>query len=80
MLNTDQGMDFGQEHSPKVSTWEWIPFQLYVVGTYKDKSIGHHEALLFTKNYNYQHSKKLPGSWLGGLYRSILGITAELLM
>lgn len=36
-----------------------------------DKLLLIHEALLFSKNYNSQHSRKLPDPGAGGAYRLI---------
>lgn len=34
-------------------------------------------ALLFSKNYNFQHPRKLPGPWAGVAYRSTSGVTVQ---
>lgn len=51
---------------------EWL---LGFHGQNSQATMPSHEALLFSKNYNSQYSRKLRGPWAGGAYRLILGTT-----
>jgi hypothetical protein len=66
-------MDFGQDHLLGFIAWEW-PQAMCHTDSVVLVTVLSHEALLFPKNYNSQHSRKLPGSWEGGAYRLIWGI------
>ena len=55
-------MDFGQ-----TIAWNFLvanDLQPHIARDYKDNPIGHHIIpILFSKNYNSQHSRKLLGRW-----------------
>lgn len=68
-------MAFGQNHSLE-SPAEW-PWNTCCGAFYEQNhsaTVSSHVALLlFFKNYNSQHSGKLPGPWVGKAYRLISG-------
>lgn len=69
-------MDFGQNYSLELPA-EWLQ-HMFWKGSYGQNnvsSIFSNMALLYSKNYNSQPSRKLPGPWAGGAYRLTLGLT-----
>lgn len=54
----------------------WVATRQVLKGLFKDKQIWtlfSYVALLFSKNYNPHHSRKLPDPYTGGAYRLTLG-------
>ena len=60
-------MDFGQDHSLEFPSQNGP--ESHVAGVYKDIVLLH--WALFSKIYNSQHSRQLPGPWPGGAYRLV---------
>lgn len=76
-------MGFGQDHSLES---QMNGPKTCVIGLFKTNPYGYHIspyglAIIF-HNYNFQHSKKLPGPWAGGPYRLTLtlGLTIKLVL